>query len=194
MTKLAEKYGPAVLIVAHRRKTGGNIADDLALGSRAFTGIARSVWHLTRDSDDKSRRLLLKRITHKAGLKPWPRLFQNLRSARETELTESFPLHVVTAWIGNSQLVARKHHLQVTDEHFANAAQNPTHEAYKAQKTAQQPTVLCRGMSHEPPLPDPENEDTLVTANCCKSLQDKHLGDEGIEPSTAALRVRCSTN
>jgi len=25
-------------------------------------------------------------------------------------------------------------------------------------------------------------------------LQDKNLGDEGIEPSTAALRVRCSTN
>lgn len=59
VTKLAEKYGPAVLVVAHRRKSGGNIADDLALGSRAFTGIARSVWHLTRDSEDKNHRLLL---------------------------------------------------------------------------------------------------------------------------------------
>jgi putative DNA primase/helicase len=59
VTKLAEKYGPAVLIVAHRRKSSGNIADDLALGSRAFTGIARSVWHLTRDSENKRRRLLL---------------------------------------------------------------------------------------------------------------------------------------
>ena len=49
---------------------------------------------------------------------PWPKLFQNLRSARETELTERFPLHVVTAWIGNSELVARRHYLQVTDEHF----------------------------------------------------------------------------
>ena len=43
-------------------------------------------------------------------------------------------------------------------------------------------------------LHDRKNEDTPVGANCCKSLQDKHLGDEGIEPSTAALRVRCSTN
>jgi putative DNA primase/helicase len=59
VTKLAEKYGPAVLVVAHRRKSGGSIADDLALGSRAFTGIARAVWHLTRDSEDKNRRLLL---------------------------------------------------------------------------------------------------------------------------------------
>jgi len=59
VTKLAEKYGPAVLIVAHRRKSSGSIADDLALGSRAFTGIARSVWHLTRDGENKKRRLLL---------------------------------------------------------------------------------------------------------------------------------------
>lgn len=56
---LAEKYGPAVLVVAHRRKCAGSIADDLALGSRAFTGIARAVWHLTRDPENKSRRLML---------------------------------------------------------------------------------------------------------------------------------------
>ncbi len=59
LPKLAEKHGPAVLIVAHRRKSSGSIADDLALGSRAFTGIARSVWHLTRDGENKRRRLLL---------------------------------------------------------------------------------------------------------------------------------------
>lgn len=59
IAKLAEKYGPAVLVVAHRRKSAGTVADDLALGSRAFTGIARAVWHLTRDTDNKERRLLL---------------------------------------------------------------------------------------------------------------------------------------
>ena len=56
---LAEKHGPAVVVVAHRRKGTGSIADDLALGSRAFTGIARAVWHLNRDDENKSRRLLL---------------------------------------------------------------------------------------------------------------------------------------
>jgi len=59
VAKLAEKYGAAVVVVAHRRKSGGSFADDLALGSRAFTGIARAVWHLTRDKDNKHRRLLL---------------------------------------------------------------------------------------------------------------------------------------
>ena len=42
-------------------------------------------------------RTQLNRIIHKAGLKPWPKLFQNLRSTRETELAERFPLHLVTA-------------------------------------------------------------------------------------------------
>ncbi|HEY1683700.1 MAG TPA: AAA family ATPase [Tepidisphaeraceae bacterium] len=48
---LAAKYDCAVLVVAHRRKSSGAIADDLALGSRAFTGIARAVWHLCRKAD-----------------------------------------------------------------------------------------------------------------------------------------------
>lgn len=59
VARLAEKYGPAVLVVMHYRKSAARFADDLALGSRAFTGIARVVWHLTRDSADKGRRLLL---------------------------------------------------------------------------------------------------------------------------------------
>ena len=56
---LAEKYGVAVLVVCHTRKGTSTSADDTAMGSRAFTGIARSVWHLSRDSEDKNRRLLL---------------------------------------------------------------------------------------------------------------------------------------
>jgi hypothetical protein len=59
VARLAEKYGPAVLVVAHRGKSRARIADDLALGSRAFTGIARAVWHLMHHPDDKKLRLLL---------------------------------------------------------------------------------------------------------------------------------------
>ena len=62
------------------------------------------------------------RIIRKAGIEPWPKLFQNLRSTRETELAEQYPLHVVCAWIGNSQPVAAKHYLQVTEGHFRQAA------------------------------------------------------------------------
>lgn len=59
VASLAEKYGAAVVVVAHRRKGLGTLADDLALGSRAFTGLARAVWHVTPDPRNKDRRLLL---------------------------------------------------------------------------------------------------------------------------------------
>ena len=68
-------------------------------------------------------RTQLLRIMAQAGVKPWPKLFHNLRASRETELCESFPLHVVCAWIGNSAVIAAKHYLQVTDDHFESAAE-----------------------------------------------------------------------
>lgn len=68
---------------------------------------------------------MLRKIIKRAGLKVWPKLWQNLRSTRQTELSESFPAHVVCAWIGNSEDVAKLHYLQVTDQHFEKALQNP---------------------------------------------------------------------
>jgi putative DNA primase/helicase len=59
LAAMAERHGLAVVLVAHRRKALTAIADDLALGSRAFTAIARSVLHLARHHDDPEIRLLL---------------------------------------------------------------------------------------------------------------------------------------
>ena len=70
-------------------------------------------------------------------MQPWPKLFQNLRSTRETELADEFPMHVVCQWIGNSQPIAAKHYLQVTADHFSKALQ----------KALQQPAVLPRAGS-----------------------------------------------
>jgi hypothetical protein len=57
--QLAEAYGVAVLVVAHRRKSKASAADDLTMGSRAFTGVARAVWHVTRDVHNAARRFLV---------------------------------------------------------------------------------------------------------------------------------------
>ena len=69
----------------------------------------------------------LLRIIKRAGHEKWPKLFQNLRSSRETELSEDYPMHVVCKWMGNSQPVAAKHYLQVTNEHFARGAADVGH-------------------------------------------------------------------
>lgn len=58
----------------------------------------------------------------RAGLKPWPKLWINMRSTRETELIRAgYPLHVVCEWLGNSAQVAHKHYLQVTEEDWNRA-------------------------------------------------------------------------
>jgi integrase len=63
-----------------------------------------------------------KKIIRRAQLVPWPRTFQNLRSSCETDWAVLFPIHVACAWAGNTQAVAAKHYLQVTDEDYRRAA------------------------------------------------------------------------
>ena len=63
----------------------------------------------------------LQKRLKKTAIAPWPKLFVNLRSSRETELVEEYPLHVVTSWLGNSPEIAAKHYLQVTAGHFSRA-------------------------------------------------------------------------
>lgn len=66
---------------------------------------------------------------HKRIARPWPKLFQNMRSSRETDLAAVFPIHVVCAWLGNSPAVARKHYLQVTDADFEKGSGKITDRA-----------------------------------------------------------------
>jgi len=56
-----------------------------------------------------------------AGLEAWPRLFHNLRSSWETELLETFPVPVVSLWMGHDAKVCLKHYAQTTDDHYARA-------------------------------------------------------------------------
>jgi len=67
-------------------------------------------------------RTRLMKILKRAKIKPWPKLYQNLRSTRSTELIDQgFPAHVVAAWLGHTVKVAVGHYNQVTDEHFRRA-------------------------------------------------------------------------
>jgi hypothetical protein len=54
-------------------------------------------------------------------------MFNALRALRVTELRDSFPAHVVDAWIGHDDTVARKHYAQALDEHYERALQKCSH-------------------------------------------------------------------
>jgi integrase len=98
------------------------------------------------------------RIIKRAGLTPWPKLFQNLRATRETELVRRFPIHVVCAWLGNSPRVAQKHYLQVTDSDFAKATGVET----KAAPTS--PEMPCTEM-HSGTRPNENGREIDISAD-----------------------------
>ena len=52
-----------------------------------------------------------------------PKLFQALRATRETERAGKLPLHVVTAWCGNTPTEVLRHYVMTTGEHFDQGAQ-----------------------------------------------------------------------
>lgn len=63
-----------------------------------------------------------KRILFWAGLPPWKKLFQNMRSSCENDLIEDgFPAHVVGAWLGHTSKVQERHYLRVLDAFFDRA-------------------------------------------------------------------------
>ncbi|MBX7167468.1 MAG: tyrosine-type recombinase/integrase [Pirellulales bacterium] len=129
----------------------------------------------------KNFRTRLERIIATAGLTPWPKLFQNLRSTRQTELEESFPSHVVCQWLGNSQAVARRHYLQVTEDHFTRAVAKPG----EAARNPARATVA--GSDSESLVREcGEQESDYVPAvpilgDCCTN---EHMPPVGLEPTT----------
>ena len=87
-----------------------------------------------RQTTQNLRTTFLK-IIERAGLESWPKLIQNLRSTRQTELCDDgIPAHVVCEWMGNSERVAKDHYLQITDIHFQRALR----ETVNAQPVATQ--------------------------------------------------------
>lgn len=123
----------------------------------------------------------LKRIIRRAGLKPWPKVWHNLRATRETELAERWPKHVVCAWIGNSRLVARKHYLQVTDEHFERAA---TAGEQAAQNPAQQPAESRGTDSQGDSAGTADAQELQHVAGRCDFVPEFQMPRVGLEPTT----------
>ena len=75
----------------------------------------------TRYTHDANLLTTLEKIINKAGLAVWPKLMQNLRATRETELLAHYPTKDVTSWLGNSPAVAHKHYAMVTQASFDRA-------------------------------------------------------------------------
>ncbi len=66
-------------------------------------------------------RTTFEKLIRRAGLHTWPRLFHNMRASCETDLMQDHPIHVVTAWVGNTPKIALGHYLQTLEGDFEKA-------------------------------------------------------------------------
>jgi len=127
------------------------------------------------------------KIIKRAGLTPWPRLFHNLRASRETELVESYPVQVVTGWLGNTPKVALQHYLMTTDAHFEaaikgdeKAAQNPAQQVHAISRNTSQNE---RAKSEKPAF----FSDLQGSAAPCDVAGAGRIAGAGLEPATSGL-------
>ena len=69
-------------------------------------------------------------INRHAGVELWPRVWHSLQASCESDLAQSFPLAVVTKWLGNTPSVALKHYIDPTDTAYDQAACWTRHVAH----------------------------------------------------------------
>jgi integrase len=112
------------------------------------------VYCITRYRNNSTNlRTQMHKIISRAGLEPWPKTFQNLRSTRETELFKMTNGNVkaVCSWIGNSPAVAMQHYAQVTEADLQEAAKMTLLDDAKkrVQNPVQTTAELSRTESHK---------------------------------------------
>ncbi len=81
---------------------------------------------ITRYRDSSANlRTSLHRIIRRAGLKPWPKVFQNLRASCATDLEKLCGANRAAKFLGHSTIIANKHYWQVTDQDFFEFSETP---------------------------------------------------------------------
>ncbi len=122
----------------------------------AFLPYLEEVWELAKPGDEYifpeewrkraqgpngwiniNLRTQFERILHRAGVEPWPKPFQNLRSSCESDWAEEFPLTIVAKWLGHTPSIALRHYVDPTDESFERGMKwTPKTQRLRAQKRA----------------------------------------------------------
>jgi integrase len=131
----------------------------------------------------------LGRIIKNAGLKAWPKRWQNLRATRATELEREFPSHVVTGWCGHTARIAEQHYWMTTEDDFQRAA------TMKGAALALQHPVAegSLGQKPEPPA-QKKSPEKPGSAKSCTVVRKTSVEDNGLEPMTFWLPARRSPN
>ena len=124
-----------------------------------------------------------RQIVVNAGVKPWPKAFQNLRASCETDWLdwvgpngERNSAHVVASWVGHSIKVQNKHYAQVDRHHF-----DQFNCGVVTQVVTNTTEVSRNGENDEP---EPETISSIFTGSSSDfaSLPDERVTRPGLEP------------
>ncbi|MCA9049655.1 MAG: site-specific integrase [Planctomycetaceae bacterium] len=91
-----------------------------------LTGPDDFVIQKRRNQSEANLRGRMTRLCIKAGIEPWPKIFQNLRSTRQTILEQFYPRGTACQWMGNTEDVAEAHYVQEIKDFRKHAAETPT--------------------------------------------------------------------
>ncbi len=131
-------------------------------------------------------RTTFQKIIRRAGLVQWPKLFHNLRASCETDLMQEHPIHVVTAWIGNTPNVALQHYLQTLDSDFAKAVRGSAKSGAESGAVAVQKAVQTGAAGDGPEMTEATQSPAFVASR-------RFLSDGG-DPSRAQRYTRQELN
>jgi len=95
----------------------------------------------------------MRRAIERAGLVPWQRTFQNLRSSFVIDLHEQFPAHVASRWAGHTDKTALAHYLDVLDSHFDRASGQKSGAQSGAVAVQNAVQTVSDAKSQEMPIP-----------------------------------------
>jgi integrase len=152
----------------------------------------RAVHVITRYRDSNANmRTTFTKIIRRAGEKPWPKLFHNLRASRETELAAEYPIHVVCEWIGNTAAIAAKHYLTVREEDYERASAGGAESGARGAHFPAQQQTAGNGKEANKST-QAESDNSFVPLSACRGdyLPLRPVPPTGLEPVTGGLENR----
>jgi hypothetical protein len=149
---------------------------------------------------DSNLRTTLEKIVLRAGVKPWPKLWQNLRASAATDLAKTVPSHIAASICGHTEQIAQEHYWKVGDDDLDQTISKLSTIHSKLSPTVAHNIAhldVSKGPESSHTVSEPLGDETkkpkesLGFVSICRLLADAgftlRMGEEGLEPPTSTL-------
>lgn len=136
---------------------------------------------------DANTRTQLNRYVKAAGLKPWPKPWQNMRATRANEVEREYGQFLESAWIGHTAKVARSHYLHVNGPDMIRATDKPEALQKAVQRLHVGTGHVAQGNAAGLSQPSVNARVSETMPNHAQLCGTGKIGAAGFEPATEPL-------